>query len=66
MGRETLSRSHDLNTTDCNTGLPESFSTSQGINLAWGLKFFVFEISFDFFTMLVKIIYDKSMNKAGL
>jgi hypothetical protein len=34
MGRETLSRSHDLNTTVCNVSLTESFSSPTKLQTA--------------------------------
>jgi hypothetical protein len=47
-GRTTLSTSrNDLNTTDNNMGLTESFSTSTELR-AWEFKKFEFEFSFDF------------------
>jgi hypothetical protein len=71
-GRETLRRLHnDLNTTDNNVGLTDSFSTSIGLHITQTgfshcfLNFYLF-IYLLFYLCLVKVLCNESMNKAGL
>jgi hypothetical protein len=51
-GRETLSRSYNLNTTHNNTGLTTSLHQLSYVMCTWEFITFVFEISFVFYYVL--------------
>jgi hypothetical protein len=68
-GRETLSRYHNLNTTDNKHGFTEWFSTTTEKNsMCTGIKRIVFEISIYLFIdhAWSKAACNKSVSKVGL